>query len=64
MFADGISTVASSSPSGDVAVWDLDRRRLASVIRSAHHGPVTGLQVSHTQKSHHCCVLYREVKMY
>jgi U3 small nucleolar RNA-associated protein 21 len=41
---DGINTLVSGSPSGDVAVWDLDRRRLASVIRQAQHGPVTGLQ--------------------
>ena len=45
LYTDGINTLVSGSPSGDVAVWDLDRRRLASVIRQAQHGPVTGLQV-------------------
>ena len=36
--------MATASPAGHVAVWDLDHRRLSTVIRHAHHGAVTGLQ--------------------
>ena len=35
--------MATASPSGEVAVWDLNRHRLSSVIRAAHDGAVTGL---------------------
>ena len=45
MCADGINTVASGSPSGNIAVWDLDKRRLGTVVRDAHRGAVSGLQV-------------------
>ena len=45
MCVDGINTMASASPSGNVAVWDLDNRRLGAVIRDAHYGAVTGMQV-------------------
>lgn len=41
---DGINTVASASPSGHIAVWDLDKRQLCCVMRSAHNGAVTGMQ--------------------
>lgn len=46
---DGINTVASASPSGNVAVWDLDKRRLGTVIHDAHHGTVTGMEVCLSQ---------------
>lgn len=35
--------MATASPAGEVAVWDLDRRRLSTVIRAAHDSAVTGL---------------------
>lgn len=41
---DGINTVASASPSGHIAVWDLDKRQLCCVMRSAHNSSVTGMQ--------------------
>ena len=41
--ADGVSTVCSASPRGHVAVWDLEQRRLAAIMREAHDGAVCGL---------------------
>ena len=47
--SDGINTVASSSPLGHIAVWDLDNRRLGAVIRDAHNGSVPGLHFLQSQ---------------
>ena len=41
--SDGVAALATASPAGEVAVWDLNRRRLSTVIRAAHDGAVTGL---------------------
>ena len=46
---DGINTVASSSPLGHIAVWDLDNKRLGAVIRDAHNGSVPGLHFLQSQ---------------
>lgn len=43
LISDGVAAMATASPAGEVAVWDLNRRRLSSVIRAAHDGAVTGL---------------------
>ena len=42
--SDGVSTLATGSPMGHIAVWDLEERKLASMQRRAHRGAVTGLQ--------------------
>ena len=39
-----MSTLATGSPLGHVAVWDLEERRLAAIQHDAHRGAVTGLQ--------------------
>lgn len=36
--------MASSSPLGHIAVWDLDHRRLGAVLRDAHNGTVSGME--------------------
>ena len=41
---DGVSTMATGSPLGHIAVWDLDERKLSSIQHDAHRGAVTGLQ--------------------
>lgn len=46
---DGINTVASSSPLGHIAIWDLDNRRLGAVIRDAHNGSAPGLYFLQSQ---------------
>jgi len=33
--------MTSASSTGELAVWDLDERRLASVVRDAHDGPIS-----------------------
>ena len=42
--SDGINTVTSASPSGHIAVWDLDKQQLGCVMRNAHNGSVVGMQ--------------------
>ena len=46
---DGFNTVASASPIGHIAVWDLDRRRLGAVVRDAHNGAVGGMEFLSSQ---------------
>ena len=41
---DGVSTMATGSLLGHIAVWDLDERKLSSIQHDAHRGAVTGLQ--------------------
>ncbi|CAG0923391.1 unnamed protein product [Notodromas monacha] len=36
--------MASGSPDGHIALWDLEERKLQSEIRFAHDGPVVGLE--------------------
>ena len=47
--ADGFNTVASASPLGHIAVWDLDRRRLGAVLRNAHNEAVGGMEFLSSQ---------------
>ena len=47
--SDGFNTVASASPLGHIAVWDLDRRRLGAVLRDAHNGAVGGMEFLSSQ---------------
>ena len=47
--SDGFNTVASASPLGHIAVWDLDRRRLGAVLRDAHNGAVSGMEFLSSQ---------------
>lgn len=42
--SDGVSTMASGSSIGHVAVWDLAEKRLSSILHDAHKAAVTGLQ--------------------
>ena len=44
---DGVSTMATGSPLGQIAVWDLDERKLSSIQHDAHFAAVTGLQFIH-----------------
>ena len=44
MSIDGVSTLASGSAIGHIAVWNLDERRLQAVLHDAHSGPVPGLR--------------------
>ncbi|XP_015915378.1 WD repeat-containing protein 36 [Parasteatoda tepidariorum] len=41
---DGPPIMATASPMGHIAVWDLDKRRLHSEIRDAHRGCVSGMK--------------------
>ena len=36
--------MATASTVGEIAIWDLDRRCLATIIQNAHEGAVAGLQ--------------------
>jgi U3 small nucleolar RNA-associated protein 21 len=36
--------MCTGSPVGHIAVWDLEKRKLHSQIRSAHNAAVTGLK--------------------
>ncbi len=47
--SDGFNTVASASPLGHIAVWDLDRRRLGATLRDAHNGAVGGMEFLSSQ---------------
>lgn len=40
---DGTPHLVSSGPSGDIIVWDLEKRRPAHALRGAHAGPVATL---------------------
>uniref|UniRef100_A0A0K8SL70 WD repeat-containing protein 36 n=1 Tax=Lygus hesperus TaxID=30085 RepID=A0A0K8SL70_LYGHE len=41
---DGPPILASSSPSGQIVLWDLEERRVASQITEAHEGSITTLK--------------------
>lgn len=41
--------MASSSMNGDIAVWDLDSRKLFHVIKKAHSGNIPSLQFLNNQ---------------
>ena len=49
VYTDGISTVATGSPLGHIAVWDLDKKRLATILRDSHNGSVSGLDFLQSQ---------------
>lgn len=36
--------MATAGPTGSVAVWDLEKRRIATQMRNVHNGPVCGLK--------------------
>jgi U3 small nucleolar RNA-associated protein 21 len=41
---DGVSVLASGSPSGHVTLWDLDERKLCSVMRETHSGSIAAVE--------------------
>ena len=41
--------MASGSTSGNIALWDLERKRLLSTIYNAHHGTVSGMEFLQSQ---------------
>jgi U3 small nucleolar RNA-associated protein 21 len=41
---DGKNFLTSSSKAGHIAVWDLDKQKLSTIIRNAHHGAVVSAQ--------------------
>lgn len=41
-YLDGINTLISTSPSGHIAVWDLDDKRLCSILYDAHLSGISG----------------------
>ncbi|XP_064385749.1 WD repeat-containing protein 36-like isoform X4 [Halichondria panicea] len=46
---DGTNTVATGSSIGHIAVWDLDKKRLSTILRNSHNGSVSGLQFLQSQ---------------
>ncbi|XP_062509636.1 WD repeat-containing protein 36-like [Corticium candelabrum] len=46
---DNIPVMASGSTSGNIALWDLERKRLLSTIYNAHHGTVSGMEFLQSQ---------------
>ena len=43
-YLDGKNFLTSSSKAGHIAVWDLDKQKLSTIIRNAHHGAVVSAQ--------------------
>ena len=41
--------MASASAEGHIALWDLEKRRLASTLRDAHKGSVCGMKFLSSQ---------------
>ena len=46
---DGVTTVATASSVGHIAVWGLDERRLVTVVRDAHDGIIGGMEFIQSQ---------------
>ena len=46
---DGVTTVATASSVGHIAVWGLDERRLVTVIKDAHDSAVGGMEFIQSQ---------------
>jgi len=49
LLTDGITTVATASSVGHIAVWGLDEHRLVTVIRDAHDSAVGGMEFIQSQ---------------
>ena len=49
LHVDGMHSIATGSPLGHIAVWDLDNKRLGTILREAHNGGVSGLQFLQSQ---------------
>lgn len=47
--ADGNPVVASASTEGHIAIWDLEKRQLASTLHDAHKGSVCGMKFLSSQ---------------
>ena len=48
-FADGNPFMASASTEGHIAIWDLEKRQLASTLHDAHKGSVCGMKFLSSQ---------------
>ena len=48
-YVDNTPVMASGSPSGHIALWDLERKRLVSTIYDAHYGTVCGMHFLQSQ---------------
>lgn len=48
-FADGNPVMASASTEGHIAIWDLEKRQLASTLHDAHKGSVCGMKFLSSQ---------------